>query len=214
MACAVFAFAVPPDARYLLPILPILCLELSSAIEQVSRSAVLRGRLRTRQNPLVWICCGILLLPGWLYAARGVFNRGIPPVGNAERDFFLSRQLPVYRAIEVLNKAFGTRFTVYAVHAENLVYWSEGTLLGDWTGPASFARVLSLARNPPKLFCKLRELGAGYLLVTKGHADFPLATADPRFSVRFRPIYEDETSELFALSSADLGCLVADPKKE
>ncbi|MGO9452995.1 MAG: ArnT family glycosyltransferase [Candidatus Binataceae bacterium] len=214
VACVVFAFAVPPDARYLMPVLPIVCLALSLALEQVPRWAVLPARSRTRQNQLFWICCGILLLPGWLYAGRAIFNRGIPPVGNAERDFFLSRQLPAYRAIEVLNKAFGTRFTVYAVHAENLVYWSEGTLLGDWTGPASFAQVLPRAGNPAGLFCKLRELGAGYLLVTKGHPDFPLATADSRFSARFRRIYEDETSELFALSPADLQCLGADPKYE
>ena len=214
VTCAVFALAVPPDARYLMPILPVICLELSVAIEQVFRWVVLPQGRRMLQTHLVGICCGIILLPGWLYAVRAVFNRGIPPVGNAERNFFLSRQLPVYRAIAVLNKAFGTRFTVYAVHAENLVYWSQGTLLGDWTGPASFARVLPLAGDPRRLFCKLRELGAGYLLVTKGHADFPLATADPGFLLRFHRIYEDETSALFALSSTDLGCPVAAQKKE
>ena len=214
VACAVFAVAIPPDARYLMPILPIVCLALSSALEQASRWAVLPRSLRARQTLFLWICCGILLLPGWLYAVRAVFNRGVPPVGDAERDSFLSRQFPAYRAIEVLNKAFGTRFTVYAVHAENLVYCAEGTLLGDWTGPASFARVLPLAGKPPELFCKLRELGAGYLLVMKGQLDFPLAKADPEFSLRFRRIYEDETSELFALSSADMPCQGADRTKQ
>jgi len=213
LTCAVFACAVPPDARYLMPILPIVCLALSSALERMFRWAVVRAHFRTRQSLFVWICCGILLLPGWLYANRAIVHRGTPPVGDAERDFFLSHQLPVYRAVEVLNKTFGTRFTVYAVHAENLVYWADGTLLGDWTGPASFARVLPLSSNPPRLFCKLRELGAGYLLVTKGHADFPLATADPWFSVHFRLIYEDEKSGLFALSSPDLRCQSADRKK-
>jgi hypothetical protein len=213
IVCGIFAFIVPPDARYVVPILPVLCLALSSTLDPLFRWA--QHQLpRPRENLPVWICCGIFLLPGWLYTARAIFNRGIPPVTDAARDSFLARQLPVYRAIEVLNRSFGTGFTVYAVHAENMVYWADGTLLGDWTGPASFARVLPLASNPPRLFCKLRALGAGYLLVMKGQTDFPLAEADPEFSVRFQRIYQDEMSELFALSSADAGCQGAAPKRE
>jgi hypothetical protein len=105
-----------------------------------------------------------------------------------QRDTFLERQFPVYRGIEFLSRARGTRFTVYAVHAENMMYWADGILLGDWSGPASFGRILPLATDPPKLFCKLRELGADYLLVTKGHDDFVPAVERPEFSMRFRPI--------------------------
>ena len=214
LACVFFVLAVPPNARYLVPIFPVICLALSSAFEQLSGWVILHRRLRMRQGLLASICCGILLLPGWLYADRAIFKRGMPPVGDAARDVFLARQFPVFKAIEVLNRSYGPRFTVYAVHAENMMYWADGTLLGDWSGPASFARVLPLASNPTRLFCKLHELGAGYLLVTKGQPDFPLATDDPGFSLRFRRIYEDETSELFALSSADLGCQGIDPKQD
>lgn len=206
MTCAVFAVVVPPDARYFMPILPVVCFTISVPLERISQWTILHTRMRMQQSLLIWMCCGVLLLPGWLYTARAIFKRGRPPVGVAERDSFLSRQLPVYRAIEVLNRSFGTHFIVYAVHAENMAYWADGTLLGDWTGPASFARVLPLASNPQRLFCKLHELGAGYLLVTKGHADFPSPTTDPRLSTRLRRIYEDETVELFAFSSADLSC--------
>jgi hypothetical protein len=206
IACLIFAFAVPPDARYLVVILPIVCVALSLAFEWVSQSVFFATRLRTLESLSVAICCGVMLLPGWLYVNRAIVKRGMPPVGEAQRDAFLERQFPVYRAIECLNRTHGRRFTVYAVHAENMMYWADGILLGDWSGPASFGRVLPLATDPPRLFCKLRALGADYLLVTKGHDDFAPAVERPEFAIRFRSIYEDKTSVVFALSSTNHGC--------
>ncbi len=50
-----------------------------------------------------------------------------------------------------LNRTLGSRYTVWAVHAENLSYYARGRFLGDWAGPAGFARVLSDLRGAQDL---------------------------------------------------------------
>jgi hypothetical protein len=46
-------------------------------------------------------------------------------------------------------------------------YFHEGTLYGDWVGPASYRRFLPLVGNPAVLHRELRKLGASHLLMSK-----------------------------------------------
>ncbi len=142
----------------------------------------------------------LLFLPGWAYAVYRIAIQGPPPATAEARDRYLAARLPVYPAVRFLNHTRGSGYTVYALHAENMVYHAEGVLLGDLNGPASFARIVPLLQDPAALHHELRRLGAGYLLVVDG-TGVHLPVDDPVFRKLFRRVYSDGASEVFELLS-------------
>lgn len=178
---AVFLF-LPPDSRYLVPILPPLSLALAGAI-------------RIEKRSLQAAVCALALLPGWLYAGYRIAKQGPPPSTMQERDLYLARKLPLYPAVRHLDRISDV---AYAFNAENMKYFYDGALYGDWIGPVSYRRLDPLAEKPALLHRELRELGATHLLMSKT----PQATRPPRTSEWqrwFRRVYEDEAAEVFAL---------------
>jgi len=184
---AVIFLLLPPDARYLVAVLPLLSLALAGAVA------------RWAPSRLAAILAIVLFLPGWLYAGYRVWVQGPVPVTAGAREAWLARQLPVYPAIRFLNRAHGGRYTVYALHAENLIYYADGRFLGDWNGPARFGRVVPLLRQPEALWLELRRLGADHLLVVQG-VGVPPPVDDPAFRRRFRRVYFDGAAEVFRLT--------------
>jgi hypothetical protein len=57
-----------------------------------------------------------------------------------------------------------------------------------------------LLRDPAALHRKLRELGAGYLLMIDC-CGLVLPAGDPEFQARFQRVYSDGVSQVFAVSS-------------
>lgn len=195
---AVFLF-LPRDSRYLVPILPPLSLALAGSIP-----VLIRIEKRSLLTGIVAAVCALAFLPGWLYAGYRIARQGPPPVTAAERDLYLARKLPLYPAVRQLNRISSV---AYAFHAESMNYFHEGTLYGDWIGPASYQRFFPFVETPAVLHRELRKLGASHLLMSKS----PGAVRPPETSEWqrwFRRVYEDPAAEVFALagSAEDLGC--------
>jgi hypothetical protein len=190
LAYALLFLVLLPDARYLVAVLPAASLALAlSAAPLLSR------------RPRVAIALAVAaLLPGWLYAGYRLVQQGPVPVTAAARDRYLEQRLPVWPAVRFLNRTRGSLYTVYAFHAENMVYLAEGKLLGDWNGPGRFSLVQPLTRDPAALQAKLRELGADSLLVVDGRG-VVLPYDDPAFRARFRRIYSDGAAEVYSVST-------------
>ena len=178
---------LPPDARYLAVVLPLLSLALGGSL------AV--WNLRRWAMPAIAV---FLFLPGWLYGLHRIEREGPLPVTAAARDLYLAREVPGYSALQYLNRVRGARYVAYGVHAENLVYYAEGKLLGDWNGPASFRRVLIAMESPEAFHRRLRELGVGYLL--RFRTDRTSLPHGPLWRRRFRRIYADGAAEIYELS--------------
>jgi 4-amino-4-deoxy-L-arabinose transferase-like glycosyltransferase len=188
----VFTF-LPPDGRYLEPVLPLASLAAAAAL------ATALGRRSPGRRTLAALCL-LLFLPGWLYAGYRIRKQGPLPVTAAQREGYLARSLPFYPAVAWLNRTRGSAYTVWALHAERLAYLADGRYLGEWFGPASFARVLAGVRSPGELYGRLRGLGAGYLLVTEeGGLPFP---EDDAFRRWFTPVYSDPQARVYALAPA------------
>jgi Dolichyl-phosphate-mannose-protein mannosyltransferase len=185
---ALIFLVLVPDARYLVAVLPALSLALALSISPLLR----RPRLAVAVALAV-------LLPGWLYAGYLLVRQGPVPVTAAARDRYLERRLRVWPAVRFLNRTRGSRYTVYAFHAENMVYLAQGKLLGDWNGPGRFDAVQPLTRDPAALQRKLRALGADSLLVVDG-SGVALPYDDPAFQARFRRIYSDGAAEVFEIA--------------
>ncbi|MGH9361426.1 MAG: hypothetical protein ACRD2T_05870, partial [Thermoanaerobaculia bacterium] len=185
---------LPPDARYLVPVVPLV--SLATALSLLPLLVRLRERRRAVAVALLTVTC---LLPGWLYAVWRLDRQGPPPATAAARDDYLARAFPGYRALRFLDRAHGRRYAVYALHAENHAYFAAGRFLGDWLGPYAFAEVVPLLADPAALHARLRAFGATHLLLLHG-ADAGVPAASPAFRRRFLEVYADRHARLFRLA--------------
>ncbi|HJQ40239.1 MAG TPA: hypothetical protein VKB93_24100 [Thermoanaerobaculia bacterium] len=114
----------------------------------------------------------LLLLPALYWTARQLFHHRVlfPVTAEARRDY-LSRRLPGYSQLELLNRLHGDRYTVYAIAMDPVRFYADGRMVGDRIGPYRY-ELHTTARS-------MRALGAEYLLV---NAEWPLpvVSKDPR----------------------------------
>ncbi len=215
---AAAVLALLPEARYLLPLAPLLGLAIGEGAAvwwraarrhggavpaaRTSESAGQAARTSASPGPGAWVAAFavLCLLPGWLYAGYRLLRLGPVPVTATQRAAFLARELPVYPAIRYLNRARGGAYTVYALHAENMEYFAAGRLLGDWSGPAAFGAVVPPDGDPETLYRRLRGLGADHLLIVRAKSR-PLRPDEAAFRRRFQAVYADPIAEVFALRS-------------
>lgn len=186
--------ALPSDVRYLTAVLPVVSLAVGGTLVELLQ------RMARSWRPLAAGLAVVLFLPGWLYAEYRMARLGPVPVTAAGRERYLAAKLPVYPALQYLNRRFGDGYTAYAFHAENMKYLADGTLLGEWVGPTSFLRLGPLVGDPERLHRELRALGADHLLIVKGRGvELP---GTPETRRRFRRVWEDGVTEVFELTAS------------
>lgn len=147
-------------------------------------------------SPAAWAL--LCVLPGSLYGAYQLVRLGPMPTSVEARTTFLTARLPLFAAVNALNDRCGAGCTVYAVHAERMVYFAAGRFLGDWNGPASFARTLPVDGDPRTLLARLERLGANYLLVpVASRRQVGLFGGD---APGFRHVYGDAAADVYEVS--------------
>jgi hypothetical protein len=132
----------------------------------------------------------LLLLPSLIYTGWRLHD-GFP-LRAAARESYLAQRLPGYAAVSALNREHPGGYRAYGLHLERLAYFADGTLLGDWFGPARFREVYARLDDPPALAAHLRRLGADYLIV-------------PTTEVPAARLREPDFAASFALVAADAG---------
>jgi len=142
-----FSF-LPQDSRYLVPLLPLFCV----------CAAVVVARRLPRIVPILAIAAAML---GFAYPTWRLFRMGLPPATAPARVAEIDARVPGHKA---LARAGSSR--VYVCGGEQLQAYAGGTLLGDFAGPDSYARVLD--GEPSTLGARLRRIDIDYLLVVKG----------------------------------------------
>jgi hypothetical protein len=182
LAYSLVFFLLPPDSRYMTALLPPLSLAVA-------------GSLPPRWNRALPVLAVLAFLPGWAYGVFRIEREGPLPVTPPERRLYLDRKVPGYGALDHLNRLRGRSYTVYGLYTESLVYYAEGTLLGDWNGPARYASVAPGIKDPEALHRRLRELGADYLLVLREQGR--LLPAGPEWSRLFPRVYSDAKADVY-----------------
>lgn len=196
-AYAFLCLSLPRDSRYFVAALPPLAVTGAAALAWLL-ARLAPGRRRAAALAVAAVC----FLPGWLYAGWRAARLGPPPVTDAQRDRFLAEQIPLYPAVAFLNRAHGSGYAVWGLHAERMRGYADGRFLGDWSSPASFARVLAAARQggPAGLHRELSRHGVDHLLIPKEMAGkLPFPEGGPEFERFFRRVYEDEEARVWAL---------------
>jgi hypothetical protein len=76
--------------------------------------------------------------------------------------------------------------------------FSAGRFLGDWNGPASFARTVPPDGDPEEFRRRLRGLGVDYLLVPRAVRSVMPGSGDDS-PPGFRRIYSDRARDVYAV---------------
>jgi Dolichyl-phosphate-mannose-protein mannosyltransferase len=159
----VFLVFLPRDSRYLLPLLPL--------VSVVAGVVLVRWRA-----PLIALSVAV----GVAYAGYRLGKLGPPPLNAAQREAFLEREIPEYRALK--HRGAGR---VYVCGAEQLKYFGGDDLYGDVVGPY----------GTEKVFRDLTKLDARYLLISKRacRPEWQRMPAPPAFEV----VYADAGAVLW-----------------
>lgn len=201
LAYLLFWFYAAQILRYLLPILPFLSLATAAAFDGLLQRLAPAARWA---NSRAFVAAVALLLSytGWSYAVTHWTDHGPFPVTRAERDAYLSMFLPSYPAYKLLNglKKDG-EIKLYSFHDENLIYFLDGTQMGDWFGPMRYGRMLPTMNDGAAFYSELRSVGANYLLVNSARAPVPLPE-DEYFQEHFELLYARGSVALYKLSGA------------
>lgn len=167
-----FAF-MPQDARYLLPLLPLVSLVASSCVPRRAHAAVAL----------------IAILPGLAYAGYRLMWQGVP-----HRQLYLEGHIAEYRALE--HRGAGR---IYVCGAEQLQYYGNGDLIGDVMGPNANAKVIGEARSSEELARNLERLGVKWLLISNRVC--PDAWRQLPRAPQFERVYADTGATLWRVVS-------------
>jgi 4-amino-4-deoxy-L-arabinose transferase-like glycosyltransferase len=183
--------------RYLVPILPVFGVVCAGAIDRALEWPAWLRRW-TNRNAITFLGCVALIWPGLEYATTILRHRPLP-VSPAQRDAYLAEKLLSYPAYRYLNAALGTNYCLYALYSENMAYFADGTVMGDWFGIARYADVLDKLASGERLYHHLRKLGSTHLLLnTQRHSvDLP---QDDFFHSHFKLVFACPYTRLFELS--------------
>ena len=144
----IFSF-LPQDSRYLASLLPLV---------SVAAAVLVATRWPRAATALAWLA----VLPGIAYVIYRLALQGLPPATHAEREAWLARRVPEYRAVV---RAGSER--VYVCGGEQLKSYAAGELLGDFVGPYAYDRILTGAASTADLAPRLMRIDVRYLLVAK-----------------------------------------------
>jgi hypothetical protein len=147
---AIFTF-LPQDARYLLPLLPLLSVAAASAV-----AASLKRR------PIIIALSLLCIAPGVLYAGYRLMRQGSPPLTATQRRVYLEEHIAEYRALE--HRGPGR---VYVCGAEQMKYFGGDDVVGDVSGPLANETILGNSRDPETLASTLTRFRIHYLLASR-----------------------------------------------
>lgn len=164
---------LPQDARYLVPLLPLVSLAAACVFS-------MRWPQLARAVAVISIAMAIAYL-GYRFQRFGP----LPPT-EAAREAWSSEHIPGYRALRLAGRA-----RVYSCGGEQLRSFAAGELLGDHWGPHAYARVIGAARDTSSIAARLQPMRAAYFLVLKRACGAPLATGGMDL------VYEDAGAQLW-----------------
>jgi hypothetical protein len=189
-----FWFSSSQVYRYIIPILPVFSIGIIVSMNKY---------LFSRQNSLRFLLLLSILIatPGWLFTLNQIVNKGKIPVTKNEIQYYYAQHVYAYPAIDWLNKEKGRDYKLYSLYAENLFYYADGYILGEWQGHGRYSNIVSKLNDSKALFSELKKMGIGYFLYTTNRVPTELAQ-DPYFMQHFKMVYAKPQIYLYELTDS------------
>lgn len=180
--------------RYLLPIIPILCLSVALTACWLGKH-LWASRTSSLKGVTTAVIAVSLLFPSARLVWKEVDKRGPVPLTENERANYVAARIPDYKAVRVANRDPGP---IYGMGVTNSAYYAAGDFMGDSLGPGRYSQVLDNLGDADLLRAVFQRLGAKYLLISvrEGLQQFP---SGPAFDRYFEPIYGDSSAELYRI---------------
>lgn len=190
--------------RYLMPILPLLCLVTAVLFEQ-GLAHVRISNQRTVRNRILSASALLLLMYGAFFVLNLERHIGPPPLTRAGRENFYKRYRVSYEAYQFLNNQRGKDYTVYALNESYMAYFADGVQIGDAFGPARYSEIIRQT-NGQALYEQLKALHTTHLLVNFQTIVFPnyRLPQDDFFDEHFKPVYMRPYVRLYEIVDAPL----------
>ena len=182
--------------RYLLPIVPMLCLVGALAICWLGSyfGSVFKNRFRALATAAIVLAC---LAPGAWLLWKDRKARGPVPFTEQQREDYLAGRVVEYNAVIAANSDPGP---IFALGDSNCAFFADDMFMGDFAGPGRQYDVIGKWQDPEALRAKLRQLGAKYLLMV--NADGRQFPRGPGYDEYFEPVYADSSTQLFRIHQA------------
>ena len=184
----VFWFFASQDMRFLAPAFPLIGLSMAAALDSALEWRPL-ARPWARSGAFVAIVCAAWMYVGWRAAVESLPFYGPLPVTQEQRDAYVARFSPAYRAVTFLNSLNkGRHYTLYPIggETETMAYFTDGTFIGEDFGIAHSAGVSVALEDNNGFYRALRSLGADYVLLVRGRHTLH---EDTFFQNHFKLIY-------------------------
>src|SRR5439155_4552206 len=138
-------------------------------------------------NPFMYTAvCLTVVVFGVSYAWLEVRKDGYAPTDEKARQAYLGSHLRPYRAVRWLNENVRD-YRVYQLFVEDMNYFFQGEVVGDWFGPARYGDVIEATSSGQRLYDRLKSLGVTHFFMSDRHKlKLP---DDQAFADRFRPVY-------------------------
>ncbi|MFZ1220033.1 MAG: carbohydrate binding domain-containing protein [Chthoniobacterales bacterium] len=187
-------FVVGQLIRYLVPIVPVLCLATALTIGWLLNWSWERKRIHLR-GLVSCIAAVLILLQSSRVLWQVMFERGPVPQTTEQRVNYITARIPEYKAVAAANAAPGPLYSTML----NVAYYVDGLFMGDWWGPGRYQQFTDHLGNADALYDSLHRLGAVYFLADQPHTFEPPLPYGDRFDAHFEPVYADSFAELYRL---------------
>ncbi|MCY9664835.1 glycosyltransferase family 39 protein [Paenibacillus alginolyticus] len=192
VACyTLFWFLSVNLSRYYVPIMPTLCILSAFGF---SYFLIQLNDKKIKYSFIGIFIIGLLLIQG-TYINHRINDSGLPPIKTEEKESYLSVRLPTYKATKIISEFSGT---TYGLFNENMYYYGNQKLIGDWFGKGRYSEVLGILDKPKELNKYLSSLGVNYFLVNKTRLS-PVQFQNIKLDSSFKKIYEDNNTLIYQL---------------
>jgi hypothetical protein len=163
-AYVLFWFLTAQILRYLIPVVPAVCVLGATGVARLLHAKVRDG---SGISLSAGLALGLLAaVPGWWYTITQTGVAGPLPLGASARNDYLSRRLTSYGAVRFVNASAGSGFTLYSYHDPRMAFFTDGRFRGDFYGPWRYSTIDSVINGPElSLLRQLRNMEANYLLI-------------------------------------------------
>jgi hypothetical protein len=182
---------LPPDSRYLLPMVAVSGIWLVTVVSRVSVGWHRRW---------VGVASLTLALPGPAYLAWHLLRLGALPLSAEGERLLLTRHYPRYGAVLAIERDTPPETVVYAFAAQNLRHHLHRPMLGEVNGPFAYHGVMRLGGDVEAVDRVLCGFGAEVLMMPTGVRPSPVP-----IHPHWRPMFRDAETFVLRLHCSNRG---------
>jgi hypothetical protein len=189
-------FVSTQQVRYLMAAAPVICILGGAVLDRYLKALVAAPKLRFR---LLTIMSIAVLAFGFEHIAYADMwaNWARLPYNQARRIEYLNSRLPMFATMNTFSVL--PKGKIYGLEMENMQFFSNGQMIGDWFGPARYEDFRQNKTTGETLYQHLQGLDVKYLVVNLGNTAYFELPTDTTFKQHFRNIFTDGKGVIYEL---------------